>query len=59
MAGNDSDGDGIPDDADNCPVVANADQSDVDADGVGDACDNCPEDVNSAHRTPRTSSPSG
>jgi len=27
--------------ADNCPIVANADQSDIDGDGFGDACDNC------------------
>jgi hypothetical protein len=38
----DGDGDGIGDDADNCPAVANADQRDRDGDGVGDACDNCP-----------------
>lgn len=37
----DADDDGVLDDADNCPVVANADQRDTDADGVGDACDNC------------------
>lgn len=42
----DSDGDGILDDADNCPAVANADQQDTDADGLGDACDAEPyEDV--------------
>ena len=38
----DGDGDGIGDDADNCPTRANADQRDRDGDGVGDACDNCP-----------------
>ncbi len=35
----DSDGDGVVDAADNCPTVANSDQSDVDLDGAGDACD--------------------
>jgi Thrombospondin type 3 repeat len=39
---NDADGDGIRDDLDNCPFVANKDQSDIDGDGIGDACDNCP-----------------
>ena len=34
----DADGDGIPDAGDNCPLVANADQSDCDQNGVGDAC---------------------
>jgi parallel beta-helix repeat protein len=38
----DSDGDGIPDTADNCRLTYNADQTDRDRDGVGDACDNCP-----------------
>jgi kumamolisin len=38
----DGDGDGIGDDADNCPAVANPDQKDRDGDGIGDACDNCP-----------------
>lgn len=42
----DGDLDGALDLYDNCPKVANADQSDSDEDGVGDACDNCPEDVN-------------
>jgi len=36
---NDSDLDGIPDDADNCPFNANADQADEDNDGIGDACE--------------------
>ena len=37
----DADADTVFDGTDNCPTVANADQSDGDADGVGDACDNC------------------
>ena len=35
----DGDEDGVPDVADNCPAVANADQSDENADGIGDLCD--------------------
>lgn len=38
----DTDGDGIPDVNDNCPMFANPQQADEDSDGVGDACDNCP-----------------
>ena len=34
-----SDGDGVPDDSDNCVSVANSDQLDTDGDGAGDACD--------------------
>ncbi|MBT8100410.1 MAG: thrombospondin type 3 repeat-containing protein [Gammaproteobacteria bacterium] len=37
----DADNDGVPDDADNCPLDANADQLDSDNDGLGDACDAC------------------
>ena len=35
----DTDRDGIADQCDNCPTVANADQTDTDLDGIGDACD--------------------
>jgi hypothetical protein len=34
----DTDGDGILDDQDNCPLIANAGQTDFNADGLGDAC---------------------
>ncbi len=37
--GADSDGDTVCDADDNCPAVANTNQSDFDNDGVGDACD--------------------
>ncbi len=39
----DTDGDGIPDVADICPTIANADQDDADLDGFGDQCDACPD----------------
>jgi hypothetical protein len=35
----DADFDGVPDETDNCPTVANADQSDADGNGIGDLCD--------------------
>jgi hypothetical protein len=35
----DTDGDGVPDDQDNCPEEANADQLNTDGDEFGDACD--------------------
>ena len=40
--GTDSDGDGVPDAADNCPSVPNTDQGNEDGDKYGDACDPCP-----------------
>ena len=55
----DLDNDGVPNESDNCPNVANTDQSDIDNDGLGDVCDddidgdgiinandNCPETPN-------------
>jgi hypothetical protein len=44
----DSDGDGVSDDVDNCPTVANPDQLDTDGDGMGDACDPFPKDPSNA-----------
>ncbi|MGB5687531.1 MAG: thrombospondin type 3 repeat-containing protein [Candidatus Electrothrix sp.] len=35
----DTDGDGIEDNEDNCPDIANNEQNDANADGQGDACD--------------------
>jgi predicted CXXCH cytochrome family protein len=35
----DTDGDGIPDLEDNCPLNCNTEQSDYDGDGAGDVCD--------------------
>lgn len=39
--GPDSDGDGLVDFVDNCPLVPNPFQQDQDHDAVGDVCDNC------------------
>jgi len=40
----DTDSDGIPNDADNCPDQPNANQEDRDVDLIGDACDPFPDD---------------
>jgi parallel beta-helix repeat protein len=44
--GNDTDNDGILDQADNCPAVSNPGQIDADNDAIGDDCDNCPTVAN-------------
>jgi hypothetical protein len=38
VPGVDTDGDGVTDGADNCPIVQNPSQADCDSDGTGDAC---------------------
>ncbi|MEQ1802478.1 MAG: thrombospondin type 3 repeat-containing protein [Gammaproteobacteria bacterium] len=47
---NDSDGDGVLNAVDNCPLAANPGQQDGDGDGVGNACDNCVERSNANQR---------
>ena len=39
----DADQDSVPNEADNCPVTANADQRDADVDRTGDVCDPAPK----------------
>lgn len=38
----DQDGDGIPNEQDNCPTISNPSQKDSDKDGLGDVCDPTP-----------------
>lgn len=40
----DGDGDGVADSEDNCPSIANPDQSDANNNDLGDACDNSDTD---------------
>ena len=54
----DDDNDTIADAADNCPLVANADQTDSDGDGVGDACDASPTPSPTPPSTPTPTPPS-
>ena len=44
--GHDTDGDGVADLVDTCPLVADPAQADPDRDGRGTACDNCPSVAN-------------
>ena len=48
LVDSDGDGDGVPDLSDNCPSVANPDQSDIDTQDSGDVCDPCPSDATDA-----------
>jgi CSLREA domain-containing protein len=61
----DSDGDGVADGLDNCPLTTNASQVDTDGDGVGDACDSTPNGDtdgdgvdNASDNCPETANPS-
>ena len=45
----DRDGDGVPDESDLCPDLADKDQRDYDRDGFGDACDKCPHIATAAN----------
>ncbi len=40
----DDDADGVINDKDNCPKIANTDQKNTDGDSLGDVCDACPKD---------------
>ena len=65
----DTDGDGIIDSQDNCPLKANSDQADQDNDGIGDVCedsdgdglfddvDNCPNVSGIVEGCPDTQAP--
>jgi hypothetical protein len=65
----DTDGDGVIDSQDNCPLKANSDQADQDNDGIGDVCedsdgdglldnvDNCPNVFGIVEGCPDTQAP--
>jgi hypothetical protein len=52
LAGSDGDGDGVGDNSDNCPGLANADQADADSDTVGDLCDECTDTDDDGYGNP-------
>ena len=54
--GADLDDDGTENLIDNCPLIANGDQTDTDQDGRGDACDCCPKVSNPGSVCPRLES---
>ena len=43
ISASDSDGDGVFDNSDNCPVLANSEQGNMDSDSLGDVCDPDPD----------------
>lgn len=47
----DDDGDGVCNALDNCPALANADQSDLDGDTAGDVCDDADVELNTTKLT--------
>jgi hypothetical protein len=51
----DDDGDGLTNDIDNCPLVANPDQVDTDGNGIGDACDPAASPTPSPSESPSSS----
>src|SRR5215207_10188864 len=56
----DTDGDGVLNGVDNCPLVANPEQTDTDGDGLGDACDDDRDGdgvLNGADNCPAASNP--
>ncbi len=48
----DTDGDWISDEVDNCPLIANRLQEDADADGIGDVCDDCTDTDSDGYGNP-------
>ncbi len=53
----DADHDGIPDDCDNCPNIANSGQEDMDSDGIGNICDDTDNDGRTDSHDPNPLSP--